>query len=128
MSRQLFPVIDVECCHFPFLYFKSAGAVLLSLFQECWYQRASTKRWPPTRAAFFCLHSAHNSIHSFNTSFTLAQRITPSYVKIPPGYPPLKSTGRTALGEEVLNDQYVNVITGRYVILYIYIIYYGTLL
>uniref|UniRef100_A0A7S3QMC6 Histone deacetylase interacting domain-containing protein n=1 Tax=Dunaliella tertiolecta TaxID=3047 RepID=A0A7S3QMC6_DUNTE len=40
------------------------------------------------------------------------ERITPSYVKIPPGYPRLKSTGRTQIGEEVLNDQYVNVITG----------------
>ncbi|KAF5839292.1 hypothetical protein DUNSADRAFT_1165 [Dunaliella salina] len=44
--------------------------------------------------------------------FSHHQRITPSYVKIPPGYPRLKSTGRTQLGDEVLNDQYVNVITG----------------
>jgi hypothetical protein len=42
------------------------------------------------------------------------QRITPSYVKMPPGYPRLTHSGRTPLGNEVLNDQYVNVITGRY--------------
>ncbi|GFH17943.1 HDAC_interact domain-containing protein [Haematococcus lacustris] len=40
------------------------------------------------------------------------ERITPSYVKMPPGYPRLVQSGRTPLGSEVLNDQYVNVITG----------------
>jgi len=40
------------------------------------------------------------------------ERITPSYVPMPPGYPKLHSAGRTPVGEEVLNDQYVNVITG----------------
>ncbi len=42
----------------------------------------------------------------------LPQRVTPSYVKMPPGYPPLVSTGRTPLGESVLNTEFVNVITG----------------
>lgn len=31
---------------------------------------------------------------------------------MPPGYPPLVSTGRTPLGESVLNTEFVNVITG----------------
>lgn len=44
------------------------------------------------------------------------QRITPSYVKMPPGYPKLICTGRSKLGEDNLNDQYVNVITGRCVV------------
>lgn len=40
------------------------------------------------------------------------QRVTPSYVKMPPMYPHLSSSGRTALGNGVLNNDYVNVITG----------------
>eukprot|EP00878_Enallax_costatus_P007439 GHUV01007791.1.p1 GENE.GHUV01007791.1~~GHUV01007791.1.p1 ORF type:complete len:1062 (+),score=409.26 GHUV01007791.1:105-3290(+) len=39
-------------------------------------------------------------------------RCTPSYVRIPASYPKLKSTGRTALGEEVLNDSWVSIISG----------------
>mmetsp|Transcript_36011 Transcript_36011/g.80148 ORF Transcript_36011/g.80148 Transcript_36011/m.80148 type:complete len:1160 (+) Transcript_36011:163-3642(+) len=40
------------------------------------------------------------------------ERITPSYVKMPVGYPKLLCSGRTDLGNGVLNDSYVNVITG----------------
>ena len=40
------------------------------------------------------------------------QRVTPSYVKMPIGYPRLACSGRTALGATVLNDTHVNVITG----------------
>ncbi|EFJ52117.1 hypothetical protein VOLCADRAFT_56211 [Volvox carteri f. nagariensis] len=40
------------------------------------------------------------------------QRVTPSYVKMPPGYPHLASSGRTPLAESVLNSEFVNVITG----------------
>ncbi len=40
------------------------------------------------------------------------ERITPSYVKIPAGYPKLECRGRTELDLSVLNDVYVNVITG----------------
>ncbi|KAG2448373.1 hypothetical protein HYH02_006955 [Chlamydomonas schloesseri] len=40
------------------------------------------------------------------------ERVTPSYVKMPPGYPHLTSTGRTALSDSVLNSEFVNVITG----------------
>lgn len=39
-------------------------------------------------------------------------RCTPSYVRIPASYPKLKSTGRTALGEEVMNDSWVSIISG----------------
>eukprot|EP00775_Hariotina_reticulata_P006274 gene6274-6513_t len=39
-------------------------------------------------------------------------RCTPSYVKVPANYPKIKSTGRTALGEEVLNDAWVSIISG----------------
>jgi hypothetical protein len=38
--------------------------------------------------------------------------VTPSYVKIPASYPKLECRGRTALDNSVLNDVYVNVITG----------------
>jgi hypothetical protein len=31
---------------------------------------------------------------------------------MPPGYPPLQCTGRTPLGEQLLNTEFVNVITG----------------
>ncbi|GIL73116.1 hypothetical protein Vretimale_4724 [Volvox reticuliferus] len=40
------------------------------------------------------------------------ERVTPSYVKMPPGYPHLVSSGRTPLAETVLNSEFVNVITG----------------
>ena len=38
--------------------------------------------------------------------------MTPSYVKIPAGYPKLECRGRTPLDLSVLNDVYVNVISG----------------
>ena len=38
--------------------------------------------------------------------------MTPSYVKMPPGYPSLATSGRTDLAASVLNGEYVNVITG----------------
>jgi paired amphipathic helix protein Sin3a len=40
------------------------------------------------------------------------ERITPSYVKIPTTYPKLSCSGRTGLDRSVLNDTFVNVITG----------------
>ena len=40
------------------------------------------------------------------------ERVTPSYVKIPAGYPKLECRGRTPLDLSVLNDVYVNVISG----------------
>ena len=40
------------------------------------------------------------------------ERVTPSYVKIPASYPKLECHGRTPLDLSVLNDLYVNVITG----------------
>ncbi|GAX77506.1 hypothetical protein CEUSTIGMA_g4950.t1 [Chlamydomonas eustigma] len=40
------------------------------------------------------------------------ERVTQSYVKIPSTYPHLECTGRTELGRSVLNDVFVNVITG----------------
>ena len=40
------------------------------------------------------------------------ERITPSYVKIPASYPKLACSGRTGLDLSVLNDTFVNVITG----------------
>ncbi|KAG2499920.1 hypothetical protein HYH03_002207 [Edaphochlamys debaryana] len=40
------------------------------------------------------------------------ERVTPSYVKMPPGYPHLTTTGRTPLADAVLNSEFVNVITG----------------
>ncbi|GFR40981.1 hypothetical protein Agub_g1646 [Astrephomene gubernaculifera] len=40
------------------------------------------------------------------------ERVTPSYVKMPPGYPTLNMSGRMQLGDSVLNADLVNVITG----------------
>eukprot|EP00798_Chlamydomonas_sp_ICE-L_P013837 gene13837-19758_t len=40
------------------------------------------------------------------------ERVTPSYVLIPAGYPKLASSGRTKLGNSVLNHTCVSVITG----------------
>ena len=40
------------------------------------------------------------------------ERVTPSYVKIPASYPKLECSGRTPLDLSVLNDIFVNVITG----------------
>ncbi|MEW5314307.1 MAG: hypothetical protein WDW38_005815 [Sanguina aurantia] len=40
------------------------------------------------------------------------ERVTASYVKMPVGYPPLSCCGRTSVGKQVLNDSFVNVITG----------------
>lgn len=39
-------------------------------------------------------------------------RCTPSYVRVPASYPKIKSTGRTPLGEQVLNDSWVSIISG----------------
>eukprot|EP00798_Chlamydomonas_sp_ICE-L_P007940 gene7940-1154_t len=40
------------------------------------------------------------------------ERVTPSYVLIPEGFPKLATSGRTDLGHSVLNESFVNVITG----------------
>ena len=39
-------------------------------------------------------------------------RCTTSYVRFPPGVPPLKCSGRTPLGDAVLNDAWVSIISG----------------
>lgn len=39
-------------------------------------------------------------------------RCTTSYVRLPPGYPKLRCNGRTTLGDEVLNDTWVSIISG----------------
>eukprot|EP00879_Flechtneria_rotunda_P010154 GHRR01010615.1.p1 GENE.GHRR01010615.1~~GHRR01010615.1.p1 ORF type:complete len:776 (+),score=281.26 GHRR01010615.1:210-2537(+) len=39
-------------------------------------------------------------------------RCTPSYVRVPSSYPKVKSSGRTAVGDEVLNDSWVSIISG----------------
>jgi paired amphipathic helix protein Sin3a len=39
-------------------------------------------------------------------------RCTPSYVRVPASYPKVKSSGKTAIGEEVLNDSWVSIISG----------------
>lgn len=46
------------------------------------------------------------------TVMSETERLTPSYVKIPSGYPKLHCSGKTALGEVVLNDMLVNVTSG----------------
>eukprot|EP00798_Chlamydomonas_sp_ICE-L_P000490 gene490-1896_t len=43
---------------------------------------------------------------------TEQERVTPSYVRIPAGFPKLSTSGRTELGHSILNDSFVNVITG----------------
>lgn len=39
-------------------------------------------------------------------------RCTTSYVRMPPGYPKLKCSGRTPLGDAVLNDTWVSIVSG----------------
>jgi paired amphipathic helix protein Sin3a len=39
-------------------------------------------------------------------------RCTPSYVRVPASYPKVKSSGKTAIGDEVLNDSWVSIISG----------------
>eukprot|EP00882_Tetradesmus_deserticola_P011207 GHRQ01011856.1.p1 GENE.GHRQ01011856.1~~GHRQ01011856.1.p1 ORF type:complete len:534 (+),score=277.95 GHRQ01011856.1:129-1730(+) len=44
--------------------------------------------------------------------FNPDDRCTPSYVRVPGSYPKVKSSGKTAIGEEVLNDSWVSIISG----------------
>lgn len=44
--------------------------------------------------------------------FNPDDRCTPSYVRVPAAYPKLKSSGRTELGGQVLNDAWVSIISG----------------
>lgn len=39
-------------------------------------------------------------------------RCTPSYVRVPAQFPKIKYSGRTPLGEEVLNEAWVSIISG----------------
>jgi hypothetical protein len=51
-------------------------------------------------------------LHGYQIVAHETERVTQSYVKIPSTYPHLECTGRTELGRSVLNDVFVNVITG----------------
>lgn len=67
-------------------------------------------RFPPPLVPRSLPHHARTLLSQIVQNET--DRITPSYVKIPAGYPKLAQTGLTPLGGDVLNDTYVNVITG----------------
>lgn len=44
--------------------------------------------------------------------FNPDDRCTPSYVRVPAQFPKIKYSGRTPLGEEVLNEAWVSIISG----------------
>jgi hypothetical protein len=65
----------------------------------------------------YCFHVRRDKMLSKPISEVAAEynpddRCTPSYVRVPASYPKVKSSGKTAIGEEVLNDSWVSIISG----------------
>lgn len=70
------------------------------------YRDMSRIRQPPNQKDKYLLKPLSEIV------MTETERCTPSYVKIPSSYPKLQCSGKTALGESVLNDLLVNVTSG----------------